>query len=94
MRYKPSKRTAAVVAHVFLLLCGVVTATVRKEKAPTTLNILFGMNLTGFSANVMRTILPFLEERFDSVTVNCLWTPQYSTQKKTFSFARKLVAPA
>ena len=63
-----------------LLCCVAATAAPTAEPAdaepvddvPANLTIVFGLSRDGLAYRILQAILPYLQERFDSVTVSCL----------------------
>lgn len=88
-----------------LLCCVAATAAPTAEPAdaepvddvPANLTIVFGLSRDGLAYRILQAILPYLQERFDSVTVSCLChnssTHWQGKKKRTLQLHRNTFFP-
>lgn len=70
-------RTCTRVCLLALLCCAAAAVSESSDSdlaadVPANLTIVFGLSQDGLAYRILQAILPYLEERFDNVTVSCL----------------------
>lgn len=80
--HRCNSRTHVLLLLVFLCCCCAVAADVPTApeasdseslgEAPNNLTIVYGLSRDGLGYSLLQTVLPYLKERFDNVTVTCL----------------------